>query len=97
TMTDNFFYKESKMTKSFVKVGLALGLLMGSASFAMANSCEAQLAENSAKWREAVDQLMEENDKLKYENEQLKKKLNQKKKTSSDSTKKSKKQVILCP
>ncbi|MDA3083720.1 MULTISPECIES: hypothetical protein [unclassified Campylobacter] len=69
------------MTKSFVKVGLALGLLMGSASFAMADSCEAQLAENSAKWREAVDQLMEENDKLKYENEQLKKKLGQKKVT----------------
>ena len=70
------------MTKSCVKVGLALGLLMGSASFAMADSCEAQLAENSATWREAVDQLMEENDKLKYENEQLKKKLNQKKATA---------------
>ena len=67
------------MTKSFVKVGLALGLLMGSASFAMADSCEAQLAKNDATWREAVDQLMEENDKLKYENAKLKKQLGQKK------------------
>lgn len=80
------------MTKSFVKVGLALGLLMGSASFAMADSCEAQLAENSATWREAVDQLMEENDKLKYENEQLKKKLNQKKTTNNKKQKSNKNQ-----
>lgn len=84
------------MTKSFVKVGLALGLLMGSASFAMADSCEAQLAENSAKWREAVDQLMEENDKLKYENEQLKKKLNQKKATSTNK-KQTKQKSKKCP
>ena len=76
------------MTKSFVKVGLALGLLMGSASFAMADSCEAQLAKNDAEWREAVDQLMEENDKLKYENEQLKKKLGQKKSTQKKATQK---------
>ena len=80
------------MTKSFVKVGLALGLLMGSASFAMADSCEAQLAKNSAEWREAVDQLMEENDKLKYENEQLKKKLNGKQKQTNKTVKKRKTQ-----
>ena len=72
------------MAKNFAKVGLALGLLIGSASIVSADCTPAIEQE----YKDEIVRLIGENRQLKKENEALKKNQNQKNKKTNKNKRK---------